>query len=111
MAQSALNAYVSTNRTRCTAFDGKPMAQMVGPQLRIAEAAATLAAARALVRKAIEEIIRRGRMGDILTKDDRVRFPPNHAYAVDTHFNTTLIIARAEGATTLFEHQPNPTFF
>src|SRR3546814_14183225 len=62
MAQGALNAYESTNRTRCTAFDGKPMAQMVGPQLRIAEAAATLDAARALVRKDIEEIIRRGRI-------------------------------------------------
>src|SRR3546814_17198744 len=79
------------------------MAQMVGPQLRIAEAAATLDAARALVRKDIEEIIRRGRMGDILTKDDRGRFRRNNAYVVDTCFNTTMMIARAAGASSLFE--------
>src|SRR3546814_6449105 len=88
MAQGALNAYENSNRTRRTAFDGKPMAQMVGPQLRIAEASATLDAARALIRKDIEEIIRRGQMGDVLTTDDRVRFRRNHAYVVDTCFNT-----------------------
>src|SRR3546814_5373655 len=110
MAQGALNAYESTNRTRCTAFDGKPMAQMVGPQLRIAEAAATLDAARALVRKDIEEIIRRGRMGDILTKDDRVRFRRNHAYVVATCFNKTMMIAREAGAYSVFESNPIQLF-
>src|SRR3546814_11740194 len=86
------------------------MAQMVGPQLRIAEAAATLDAARALVRKDIEEIIRRGRMGDILTKDDSVRFRRNHDYVVDTCFNTTMLIARAAGDSSLFESNPIQRF-
>lgn len=110
MAQGALNAYENSNRTRRTAFDGKPMAQMVGPQLRIAEASATLDAARALIRKDIEEIIRRGQMGDVLTKDDRVRFRRNHAYVVDTCFNTTMMIARAAGASSLFESSPIQRF-
>src|SRR3546814_10943510 len=78
MAQGALNASESTNRTRCTAFDGKPMAQMVGPQLRLAEAPATLDAARALAMTDIQEIIRRGRRGDLLTTDDRARFRANN---------------------------------
>src|SRR3546814_16798060 len=82
------------------------MAQMVGPQLRIAEASATLDAARALIRKDIEEIIRRGQMGDVLTKDDRVRFRRNHAYVVDTCFNTTLMVGRAAGASSLFDSSP-----
>lgn len=110
MAQGALNAYESANRTRCTAFGGKPMAQMVGPQLRIAEASATLDAARALVRKDIEEVIRRGREGDTLTNDDRVRFRRDHAYVVDICFNTTMMIARAAGASSLFESNPIQRF-
>src|SRR3546814_10708964 len=101
MAQGALNAYENSNRTRRTAFDGKPMAQMVGPQLRIAEASATLDAARALIRKDIEEIIRRGQMGDVLTKDDRVRFRRNHAYVVDTCFNTPMIDRKSTRLTSI----------
>src|SRR3546814_17827298 len=86
------------------------MAQMVGPQLRIAEASATLDAARALIRKDIEEIIRRGQMGYVLPKDDRVRFRRNHAYVVDTCFNTTMMVGRAAGASSLFESSPIQRF-
>src|SRR3546814_18360450 len=49
-------------------------------------------------------------MGDILTKDDRVRFRRNHAYVVDTCFNTTMMIARAAGASSLFESNPIQRF-
>src|SRR3546814_12478529 len=87
------------------------MAQMVGPQLRIAEASATLDAARALIRKDIEEIIRRGQMGDVLTKDDRVRFRRNHAYVVVTCSNTTMMVGRSAGASSLFESSPIHRFF
>jgi alkylation response protein AidB-like acyl-CoA dehydrogenase len=110
MAQGALNAYESTNLTRCTAFGGKPMAQMVGPQLRIAEVSAMLDGARALARNDIQEVIRRGKNGETLTTDDRVRLRRDHAYIVDTCFKATMIIARAAGASSLFESNPIQRF-
>src|SRR3546814_14517213 len=49
-------------------------------------------------------------MGDVLTKDDRVRFRRNHAYVVDTCFNTTMMVGRAAGASSLFESSPIQRF-
>src|SRR3546814_8744690 len=47
---------------------------------------------------------------DVLTKDDRVRFRRNHAYVVDTCFNTTMMVGRAAGASSLFESSPIQRF-
>jgi 3-hydroxy-9,10-secoandrosta-1,3,5(10)-triene-9,17-dione monooxygenase len=110
MAQGALNAYEAANRNRRTAFGGKPMAQMIGPQLRIAEAAANLDAARALARKDIEEVMRRGKAGDTLTNEDRVRLRRDHAFVVDLCFDATMMIARAAGASSLFDTNPIQRF-
>jgi 3-hydroxy-9,10-secoandrosta-1,3,5(10)-triene-9,17-dione monooxygenase len=110
MAQGAFNAYESANRNRATAFGGKPMAQMVGPQLRIAKASAMLAAAMAMARRDIEEAMRRGKAGDTLTNEDRVRLRRDHAFVVDLCFDATMMIARAAGASSLFENNPIQRF-
>jgi 3-hydroxy-9,10-secoandrosta-1,3,5(10)-triene-9,17-dione monooxygenase len=110
MAQGALDAYEVANFTRKTAFGGKAMAPMIGPQLRIAEASAMLDSARALARRDIEEAIGLGRQGDTLTNADRTRFRRDHAHVVDTCFSATMLIARAAGASSLFETNPIQRF-
>lgn len=110
MAQGALAAYEASNFKRKTSFGGKAMAPMVGPQIRIAQVAAMLDGAKALARQDIAEAIRRGKEGDTLSNDDRTRLRRDHAYVVETCFNATMIIARAAGASSLFDSNPIQRF-
>jgi len=110
MAQGALNAYEAATRARVTAFSGRPVAHMVGPQLRVSEAAAKLDAARALARRDIGEMIERGACGDSFSDEDRVRIRRDHAYIVDLCYDATMLLARAGGAASLFETNPLQRF-
>lgn len=110
MAQGALNAYEDSTRKRVTAFGGRPVSQMVGPQLRVSEAAANLDAARCLARSDIREVIRRGAGTEKFSDEDRVRLRRDHAYIVDLCYDATMLIARAAGASSLFESNPIQRF-
>ena len=110
MAQGALHAYEASTRVRVSAFGGKPVSQMVGPQLRISEASAKIDAARALARGNIEETRRRGAAGATFSDDDRVRLRRDHAFVVDLCYDATMMIARAAGAASLFETSPIQRF-
>ncbi|MBV9048458.1 MAG: hypothetical protein JOY58_09335 [Solirubrobacterales bacterium] len=110
MAQGALNAFEQATRTRVTSFAGQQVAKMVGPQIRISRAAAALDAARALARQDIREVIERGGRGDAFSDEDRVRFRRDHAYAVELAYDATMMLARASGASSLFETNPIQRF-
>lgn len=110
MAQGILDAYEQATRARLTAFGGKPVAQMVGPQIRVSEAAARIDAARALARNDIREIIERGATGQPFSVDERVRLRRDHAYIVNLCYEAAMLIARAGGATSLFETNPIQRF-
>lgn len=107
MAQGALNAYEAATRTRVTAFSGKPVSLMAGAQMRVSEAAASLDAARALARQDICEIME---SGGSFSNDDRVRIRRDHAYIVNLCYDATMLIARAAGASSLFEANPIQRF-
>ena len=83
---------------------------MSGPQMRIAAAGAALDAARALARSDIREMIDRGGAGDAFSDEDRVRFRRDHAYAVNLAYDATMMLARASGASSLFETHPMQRF-
>jgi 3-hydroxy-9,10-secoandrosta-1,3,5(10)-triene-9,17-dione monooxygenase len=110
MAQGALNAFEQATRTRVTSFAGQEVAKMAGPQLRISRAAAALDAARALARQDIREVIERGGRGDPFSDEDRVRFRRDHAYAVELAYDATMMLARASGASSLFDTHPMQRF-
>ncbi len=110
MAQGTLNAFEQATRTRVTSFTGLQVSKMVAPQIRISRAAAALDAARALARQDIREVIERGGRGDAFTDEDRVRFRRDHAYAVELAYDTTMMLARASGASSLFETNPIQRF-
>jgi len=110
MAQGALRAYEDSTRDRLSAFGGQKVAQMVGPQMRISEAAAKIDAARALARNDISEAIERGKAGDSFSTDDRVRFRRDHAFIVNLCYDATMMLARAAGANSLFDTNPIQRF-
>jgi 3-hydroxy-9,10-secoandrosta-1,3,5(10)-triene-9,17-dione monooxygenase len=110
MAQGALSAYEEATRTRVAAFSGEEVGKMVGPQIRVSEAAAALDAARALARRDIHEIIDAGMRGDTFSDEDRVRLRRDHAYVVNLCYDATMRIARAGGASSLFETNPIQRF-
>jgi 3-hydroxy-9,10-secoandrosta-1,3,5(10)-triene-9,17-dione monooxygenase len=110
MAQGALNTYERNTRTRVAALTGQEVSKMVGPQMRVSAAAAALDAARALARQDIRELIERGARGDEFTNDDRVRLRRDHAYAVNLAYDATMMLARASGASSLFDTNPIQRF-
>jgi 3-hydroxy-9,10-secoandrosta-1,3,5(10)-triene-9,17-dione monooxygenase len=110
MAQGTLNVYEQATRTRVASFSGQEVAKMVGPQMRVSEAAAALDAARALARADILEVIERGGRGDVLSDEDRVRLRRDHAYVANLSYDATMMVARAAGASSLFETNPIQRF-
>ena len=106
IAQGALNSFEEYTRTRRTVMTQASVSQNVGAQMRIAEAAAALDAARALARQDIRELIERGGRLDTFTDEDRVRFRRDHAYAANLAYDATMMLARASGARSLFETHP-----
>ena len=110
MAQGILNAYEQVTRTRVAAFSGQEVAKMVGPQLRLSQAAAALDTARSVARANIREVIERGGRGDAFTDEDRVRLRRDHAYVANLCYDATMTIARAGGASSLFETNPIQRF-
>jgi 3-hydroxy-9,10-secoandrosta-1,3,5(10)-triene-9,17-dione monooxygenase len=110
MAQGALNAYEDKTRTRLTAISHQQVSHAAGAQMRIAEAAAALDAARALARQDIRELIERGGRLDTFTEEDRVRFRRDHAYVGNLAYDATMMLARASGAGSILETHPMQRF-
>jgi 3-hydroxy-9,10-secoandrosta-1,3,5(10)-triene-9,17-dione monooxygenase len=106
MAQGALNAYEDKTRTRLTSITHQQVAHMAGPQIRIADAAAAVDAAKALARQDIRELIDRGGRLDEFTVEDRVRFRRDHAYAANLAYDAVMRLARAMGASSILETHP-----
>jgi 3-hydroxy-9,10-secoandrosta-1,3,5(10)-triene-9,17-dione monooxygenase len=106
MARGALDVFETKTRTRVSALLQEQVAKMVGPQIRIASAAAAIDAALALARQDIRELIDRGRRGDTFSDEDRVRFRRDHAYVVNLAYDATMMLARAAGASSLFDSHP-----
>jgi 3-hydroxy-9,10-secoandrosta-1,3,5(10)-triene-9,17-dione monooxygenase len=110
MATGALAAYEDATRNRVAAMSGRSVAKMAGPQMRIGEAAAMLDAATALALRDIGELIERGARGDEFSDEDRVRIRRDHAYIVNLSWDATMTVARAAGASSLFEASPIQRF-
>jgi len=106
MAHGAVSAYEDKTRTRLTSITHQQVSQMAGPQIRIAEAAAAVDAAKALARQDIRELIERGGRLDEFTVEDRVRFRRDHAYAANLAYDAVMRLARAMGASSILETHP-----
>jgi alkylation response protein AidB-like acyl-CoA dehydrogenase len=110
MAAGALKAYEAATSVRVSAFGGQKISQMVGPQLRISEAASKIDAAHALARSDIQTVIARGISGGAFSIEERVRFRRNHAFVVNLCYDATMMLARSAGAGSLFDDNPIQRF-
>jgi 3-hydroxy-9,10-secoandrosta-1,3,5(10)-triene-9,17-dione monooxygenase len=106
MAQGALNAYEDKTRSRLTSITHQQVSNSVGAQMRIADAASRIEAAKALARQDIRELIERGGRLDTFTDEDRVRFRRDHAFAANLAYDATMLLARAAGASSILETHP-----
>jgi 3-hydroxy-9,10-secoandrosta-1,3,5(10)-triene-9,17-dione monooxygenase len=105
-AQGALNSYEEKTRARLTSMTQQQVSHSVGAQMRIADAASRIEAAKAIARQDIRELIERGGRLATFSDEDRVRFRRDHAYAANLAYDATMLLARAAGASSILETHP-----
>lgn len=81
VAQGALDAYLASIQGRMGVLSADKLAEHAPLQLKIAEAAAEIDAARHLIAADLDEINAVGRAGGVLDRMQRVRFKRNVAFA------------------------------
>ena len=105
IAQGALDAFEQRVRTRFTAT-GQSLATFQNMHIRIGQSAAELAAARALMRSDLAELIERGQRGDTLSMLDRARIRRDHAYIARLSVQATNRLFEVAGGHALFDSSP-----
>jgi 3-hydroxy-9,10-secoandrosta-1,3,5(10)-triene-9,17-dione monooxygenase len=106
IAQGAYDDFVEGLRGRASRYSGKNLAEMTAVQMRVAEAGASLDAARALLRRdclQAQEIAARGAVPDMLTKATWRR---NGAFAAQLAQRSMDVVFKAAGGTALFDTHP-----
>jgi alkylation response protein AidB-like acyl-CoA dehydrogenase len=81
VAQGALDAYLASMQGRMGVWSAETLAEHAPLQLKIAEAAAEIDAARHLIAADLDEINATGRAGGVLDRMQRVRFKRDVAFA------------------------------
>jgi len=109
MAQGAIEAFEARISSRFSPL-GQALAGYQSIHIRLGEAAAEVAAARALMRQDLNELIDRGRRGDALTPLDRARFRRNHAYCAKLSVQATNRLFEVAGGHALFASSPIQRF-
>jgi len=106
MAQGALDTYVDGLTTRTTrgaiGGAGRRVAELPTIQLRVAEAAAAIDAARLLLLRGAREAVETVARGEALTADFRVRTRRDHAFAVRLSVQAVDRLFEAVGGLGLF---------
>ncbi|MBV9194998.1 MAG: acyl-CoA dehydrogenase family protein [Solirubrobacterales bacterium] len=110
MAQGMLDSFEDRMITRVTAFGGQEMKGLVNIQLRLAESAADLDAARELLRRDLRELIEKAARGEQLTVGDRVRLRRDHAYGSMVATRVAQRLFDASGGHALFRSSPLQRF-
>jgi 3-hydroxy-9,10-secoandrosta-1,3,5(10)-triene-9,17-dione monooxygenase len=106
IAQGAYDTFVDGLRGRASRYSGKNLTDLTAMQMRVAEAGASLDAARALLRKDCldaQAIAERGEIPDLLTKTAWRR---NGAFAAQLAQRAMDVVFKASGGTALFDSHP-----
>jgi len=106
IAQGAYDSFVEGLRGRASRYSGKNLADLTAMQMRVAEAGASLDAARALLRRdclEAQEIAGRGDVPDLLTK---AAWRRNGAFAAQLAQRAMDVVFKASGGTALFDTHP-----
>ncbi len=106
IAQGAYDTFVEGLRGRVSRYSGKSLADLTAVQMRVAEAGASLDAARALLRGdclMAQEIAERGEVPDIAAK---AAWRRNGAFAAQLAQRAMDVVFKASGATGLYDAHP-----
>lgn len=98
MARGALDLYVERTRARREIYTGRAKVENVGTQLRVAESAAEIDAATALVQRAADRCDEVAATGVRLTVEERARLKWHAAYVVELTRRATDRLYAAAGA-------------
>lgn len=106
IAQGAYDSFVEGLRGRASRYSGKNLSDLTAMQMRVAEAGASLDAARALLRRDCLEaqaIAERGEVPDMLAK---AAWRRNGAFAAQLAQRAMDVVFKASGGTALFDTHP-----
>jgi 3-hydroxy-9,10-secoandrosta-1,3,5(10)-triene-9,17-dione monooxygenase len=106
IAEGALAQYLDTTRTKVGVVRRNRIAESEPVQLRVAESAAEIYAAGAIVDKMVDLLDQRGAAGTELTSQERVESMRDRAYATRTCVNAVHRLVRQMGATGLADDNP-----
>jgi 3-hydroxy-9,10-secoandrosta-1,3,5(10)-triene-9,17-dione monooxygenase len=103
IATSALDLYVERTRTRREVYTGRPKAENVGTQLRVAESQTELDVATMLLREAADRCDLVAASGDRLTIDERAVLKWRAAYIVELCRRATDRVFAGAGAHGIYD--------
>lgn len=104
IARGALDLFIEATRRRREIYTGRSKAENVGTQMRVAESAAELAAATALVRASADRCDLVATTGERLTLDERAELKFHAAYTVELCRRVTERLFAAAGAHAIYDH-------
>ena len=105
IAQAAVDTFAEQAQQRRLP-SGSGVHELAAVQIRLAESAAEVDAARSVCRALIAEHAERGADGDHFTLEDRVRFRRTHAYAARLCVAATNRLFDAAGGHAIYDHNP-----
>jgi 3-hydroxy-9,10-secoandrosta-1,3,5(10)-triene-9,17-dione monooxygenase len=110
MAQGALDAFEAHMRDRVDITTGETMAEFGTVQIRLAESAAEIDAARTIMQQDGREVFARARRDELPTLDDRARYRRNQGYVVKLSVQAVERLFQASGGHTIFDSSPVQRF-
>lgn len=106
IAQGAVERFEELSRTRVARLSGVAVANMVGVQLRLAEASAEVDCARLLMRHDLDEILALGAREEPMPLETRLRCRRDHAYVSTLSVRAVNRLFDASGGNALFDSSP-----
>jgi 3-hydroxy-9,10-secoandrosta-1,3,5(10)-triene-9,17-dione monooxygenase len=110
MAQGAVETFQAAMQKQVSAPRGGPMAQLIGVQVRLAEATMEVEAARLIMQHDIHEILARARRDEMPALEERLRARRNQAYVAMLCVRAVNRLFEASGGHALFDASPLQRF-
>ena len=99
MAQGAIDSFEERLRHGTSAREGNPLAELTSYQLRLAESAVEVYAARAIMHRDCAEMFERARRSELPSVEDRARYRRDHAYVARLSVRALTGSSRSAAAT------------
>ncbi len=110
IAQGAIDCFEERLRHGRSAREGRPLAETTSYHLRLSESSAEVAAALALLRQDVQEILAGARRDELPSLDDRARYRRDQAYIALLCVRSVNRLFEAGGGHSLYDSSPLQRF-